>query len=179
MHNIFIDGSVDTGDISDDLTDEEIRVKIRDEYLKETSVTILLVGEETWGRKHIDWELHSSMFDGKINKKSGILVISLPSTGHVSATASHDNEKQIIHPGVNNWINLDTRSACDQIYPLMPDRVADNLLKKEAKISVIPWNRIAENPEILRFLIEATYNDRTVCEYDLSRPLRRKNHSDI
>lgn len=61
-YDIFIDRSVDTGDISDDLSDEKIRKKIRDEYLRDT-VTILLVGTETKNRKHIDWELYSSMYD--------------------------------------------------------------------------------------------------------------------
>ena len=46
-NNIFIDYSVDTGDISDDLTDEQIREKIRDEYLRDSTVTILLVGTGT------------------------------------------------------------------------------------------------------------------------------------
>ena len=77
-NEVFIDGSVETGDISDDLTDEEIRIMIRDDYLKDTTVTILLVGTETKYRKHIDWEIYSSMYDGKKNKKSGILVILLP-----------------------------------------------------------------------------------------------------
>lgn len=77
-NNIFIDGSVDTGGINDNLPAETIREKIRDDYLKDTTVTILLVGTETKNRKHIDWELYSSMYDGKINKKSGILVIQLP-----------------------------------------------------------------------------------------------------
>ena len=38
---IFIDASVDTGDIQDHLTDEVIRQKIRDEYLRDSTVTIL------------------------------------------------------------------------------------------------------------------------------------------
>ena len=79
QHNIFIDRSVDTGDISDDLSDERIREKIRDEYLKDSSVTILLAGTDTWRRKHIDWEIYSSMYDGRVNKKSGIIVVNLPS----------------------------------------------------------------------------------------------------
>ena len=78
-NNIFIDGSVDMGEIPDDWTSQQIREYIRDEHLKDTSVTILLVGTETKNRKHIDWELFSSMYDGKKNKKSGILVINLPS----------------------------------------------------------------------------------------------------
>ena len=69
IHNIFIDGSVDTGDIDDRLDNETIRQIIRDNYLKDTTVTILLVGTETMNRKHIDWELKSSMINGSVNKK--------------------------------------------------------------------------------------------------------------
>ena len=54
-NNIFVDRSVDTGDIPDNLSDEQIREKIRDEYLRDSTVTILLVGEETKYRKHVDW----------------------------------------------------------------------------------------------------------------------------
>lgn len=43
-HNIFIDASVDTGDIDDRLDDQAIRQKIRDEYLRDSSVTVVLVG---------------------------------------------------------------------------------------------------------------------------------------
>ncbi len=85
-YEIFIDGSVDTGDISDRLSHEEIREKIRDEYLRDSTVTIVLVGTETKGRKHVDWEIYSSMIDGKVNKKSGILVVNLPSTAGPSTS---------------------------------------------------------------------------------------------
>ncbi len=51
---IFIDASVDTGDIDDGLSDHAIRQKIRDEYLRDSSVTIVLVGSETKNRKHVD-----------------------------------------------------------------------------------------------------------------------------
>jgi len=51
-NDIFIDASVDTGDIDENLSDQAIRQKIRDEYLKDSSVTIVLVGTETKNRKH-------------------------------------------------------------------------------------------------------------------------------
>jgi len=35
LHQIFIDSSVDTGDIDENLDDTRIRKKIRDEYLKD------------------------------------------------------------------------------------------------------------------------------------------------
>ena len=77
-HQIFINQSVKLGEIDDSLSTETIREKIRDEYLQDSSVLILLVGLETKNRKHIDWEIYSSMRDSKKNKKSGILVINLP-----------------------------------------------------------------------------------------------------
>ena len=46
-HALFFDQSVETGDIPDFLSDEDIRQKIRDEYLRDSTVTILLVGNET------------------------------------------------------------------------------------------------------------------------------------
>lgn len=72
-NDIFIDYSVETGDIDDNLTDQQIREIIRDDYLRESTVTILLVGTETKNRKHVDWELYSSMFDGKKIKSLELL----------------------------------------------------------------------------------------------------------
>ena len=66
-HRIFVDGSVDTGDIDEtDLPDDRIREIIRDDYLADTTVTIVLVGAGTKGRKHVDWEIYSSMRDGAL-----------------------------------------------------------------------------------------------------------------
>ena len=175
MHEIFLDWSVDTGDIDDDLTDERIRELIRDEYLRDSTVTILLVGTETKGRKHVDWEIYSSMYDGRVNKKSGILVINLPITGCTYYWTTHLREKEIVYPEVTDWQSIDTRGEYERLYPHMPARIIDNLLNKDAKISVTSWDKVANSPQILAFLIEATHKDRTACEYDLSRPMRRAN----
>jgi len=170
---MFIDGSVDTGDISDDLDDEAIRENIRDEYLRDSTVTIVLVGLETKGRKHVDWEIYSSMFDGRINKKSGVLVINLPSINCTYFTASHEGEKEKLYPEVTSWTTIKKRSVYESRYPYMPDRIIDNLLTKEAKISVVNWNKIENDLSALEFLIDATFNDRVICDYDLSRSMRR------
>lgn len=175
LYPIFIDYSVDTGDISDLLDDHSIREKIRDEYLRDSTVTIVLVGTETKRRKHVDWEIYSSMYDGRINKKSGILVINLPSINCTYYTAAHAYEKERIYPENTSWITIESRSEYESRYPYMPDRIIDNLLKKEAKISVVNWNKIENDFGALDFLINATYNDRANCIYDLSRPMRRAN----
>ena len=176
MYRIFEDASVDTDDIDDSLDDETIRRKIRDEYLRDSSVTIVLIGIETMKRKHVDWEIYSSMFDGAVNRQSGVLVINLPSTGCTYYTAAHGNvEKATLYPENTSWTSITSREEYEKRYPYMPARIIDNLLTKKAKVSVANWDRIAGNVESLRFLIDTTFNDRTTCEYDLSQPLRRAN----
>ncbi len=175
-YGIFIDWSVDTGDIPDYLSDEAIREKIRDEYLRDSTVTIVLVGLETKKRKHVDWEIYSSMFDGKVNKKSGILVVNLPSTEtEYSIHAAHSGEKETVYPKIESWVSIDSSAEYERRFPYMPDRIIDNLLKAGAKVSVTNWDRIERNPDALRFLIDVAFADRDSCEYDLSRSMRRAN----
>ncbi len=171
---MFIDMSVDTGDISDDQT---IRRIIRDQYLKESTVTILLAGVETKTRKHIDWEIYSSMIDGAKNKKSGILVINLPETNCTYYTAPHAGEKDRLYPDTKSWTTLKSSEKFKERYPHLSDRMIDNLLKPEAKISVVNWSKIAEDIDNLEFLIDAAFKDRAICHYDFSSPMRRKNSS--
>jgi hypothetical protein len=174
-YRIFIDGSVELGDISDSLPHETIRRIIRDDFLNDSTVTVLLAGLETWGRKHVDWELKSSMIDGSRNRKSGIVVIVLPEADLGYFTAAHEEEKSAVFPDCTSWTNLTTRAAFEERYPWMPDRIVDNLVKPEAKISVIPWQRVVNNPECLRVLIDTAARDRLICEYDLSREMRMNN----
>ena len=171
---VFIDRSVDSGEISEDLSDETIREKIRDEYLRDSTVTILLAGAETKWRKHIDWELYSSMFDGVRNKKSGIFVVNLPSTICTYVSAAHgDEEKQLIHPDITSWGSIDNRAEYERRYPHFPDRIIDNLIAPKAHISVVPWGKLT--PRNLEFLVDVTFERRGDCEYDLHRRMRRRN----
>ena len=77
--NVIIDRSVNTGDIDDTgLNVETIRQKIRDDYIRDATVTIVLIGPCTWQRKHVDWEIASSLRQTKRNSRCGLLGILLP-----------------------------------------------------------------------------------------------------
>lgn len=76
--DIFIDKSVGDGDIDDDCKTETIWQKIRDDYLSDSTVTIVLIGKETWKRKYVDWEISSSIRDTKNSSRSGLIGILLP-----------------------------------------------------------------------------------------------------
>lgn len=75
---VFISKSVQIGDINPLLPVDTVREKIRDEYLRDSSVTVVLVGTETWKRKHVDWEIASSIRQTKHSSRSGLLGIILP-----------------------------------------------------------------------------------------------------
>lgn len=172
-NNVFIDGSVDMGEIPDNWDAQHIREYIRDNHLKDTTVTILLVGTETKNRKHIDWELFSSMYDGKVNKKSGILVINLPSVCCQYHTLCTKEEKEAILPNQKTWVSINDRSEFDRRYPYMPARIIDNLLKKGVSISVINWDDLSV--EKLKLLIDKAYDARSNNDYDMSREMRMRN----
>lgn len=79
MGGNIIDESVGDGDIDDDLPTETMRRIIRDKFIRDASVTVVLIGKCTWQRKHVDWEIGSSLRDAPLNRRCGLLGILLPS----------------------------------------------------------------------------------------------------
>lgn len=77
-YDIMVSKSVQIGDIDSNLPTERIRQRIRDEYLRDSTVTVALIGSETWKRKHVDWEIGSSIRQTEYNSRSGLLGIILP-----------------------------------------------------------------------------------------------------
>ncbi len=76
---VAIDKSVDTGDIDDtNLKVTRVRQIIRDNYIRDATVTVVLIGPCTWQRKHVDWEIGSSLRKTKKNSRCGLLGILLP-----------------------------------------------------------------------------------------------------
>ncbi len=78
IYDVLETKAVSDGDIDHYLKTETIRQKIRDEYIRSASVTVVLIGSETWKRKHVDWEISSSIRDTKYNSRTGLLGILLP-----------------------------------------------------------------------------------------------------
>lgn len=79
QYDIMLSQSVQIGDINPYLATDTIRQKIRDEYLRDSTVTVVLIGSQTWQRKHVDWEIGSSIRQTALNPRSGLIGILLPS----------------------------------------------------------------------------------------------------
>ena len=179
-YGIFEDRSVGTGDIQDDdRSSESIRRQIRDEYLRDSEVTILLCGVETRWRKHVDWELKSSMIDGRVSRRSGVLVVNLPGVAEGRATVGLPQEREVLWRGhAGPWTAFARRSQFEEMYPLMPARITDNLLlPKRVAMSVVHWNDVVHDPTRLKWLVDATAAVGRLNDYDLRRPMRRRNHT--
>lgn len=171
--SIFEDCSVHENEIDDTgLTSEEIRRIIRDDYIKDATVLILLCGQNTKKRKHIDWEIHAAMYDSETNRQMGIIVINLPTISQ-SIRASSNEEKPLLSNS-SNWYRIDNRTDYEQHYPYMPSRIIDNFVK-DVPITVVDWNRISSNPQILKELIDNAFKRRFDFSYDHSAPLRKQN----
>lgn len=78
MGGDIVDKSVEDGDIDPYTKTDTIRQKIRDEFIADASVTVVLVGPRTWQRKHVDWEIGSSLRKTQYNPRCGLLGILLP-----------------------------------------------------------------------------------------------------
>lgn len=108
VEEAVISGAVNDGDIDVNASTERIADVIRDKYLRNTTVTTVLIGRETWKRKHVDWEIASSIRHSLLNSRSGLVGIILPT-----------------HPS----FNTSTYDPC-----LVPARLMDNIQCGYAKI---------------------------------------------
>lgn len=66
-------------DIVDSNNTDYVMRRIRELYMQNTSVTIVMVGRNTWKRRYVDWEIAASLRNGIGNPANGLLGIRLPS----------------------------------------------------------------------------------------------------
>ena len=77
------------GEIPRGLKVEEIDRRIREKHLRDSTVTVVLIGTDTWRRKFVDWEMAATIRDTEFNPRSGLLGILLPTHPSFAQTAYH------------------------------------------------------------------------------------------
>ena len=87
VYNIMDSRSVRIGGIPIGQNTDEVARRIRDDYLKDATVTVVLIGEDAWRRKHVDWEIAATVRDTDANPRGGLIGILLPS--HPSFRSDH------------------------------------------------------------------------------------------
>ena len=110
VYDIMDSRSVKMGDIPNGLDLDEISRRIRDDYLSDSTVTVVLVGKDTWRRKHVDWEIAATVRDTDANPRSGLLGILLP--GHPSF-GKDDYDPYVIPPRLHDNVECDFAELYD------------------------------------------------------------------
>jgi len=72
-------GVSDEDDFVDSDNTDYIMDYIREVYLTDSTVTIVMVGKGTWASRYVDWEVFSTLRNDKNNRRSGLMAITLPS----------------------------------------------------------------------------------------------------
>lgn len=130
-HNI-VDKSVQHEDIDDRQrpTDDILRI-IREEYIADATVTVVLIGKRTWQRKYVDWEISASLRHTSANPRCGLLGILLPG-----------------HPDYRD----------DEYNPhLLPPRLADNCSGDNPFAEIHDWPGGNNRPARVREWIHRAY----------------------
>lgn len=94
----YVLGANDNDKFINSTNPEYVMTQIREKYLLDTTVTIVLIGSCTHSRRYVDWELKSSLRQGNYIP-NGVMGIILPSQGksaylppRLKANWSEDNE---------------------------------------------------------------------------------------
>lgn len=76
----YVLGANGNDDFIDSTNTNYVMQQIRERYLKDSTVTIVLNGSCTHSRRYVDWEIKSSLQQGN-SLPNGLLAINLPSVG--------------------------------------------------------------------------------------------------
>lgn len=117
-HDVFIYRAVREMDnnIINSNNHDYIMRRIRELYLTNSTVTIVMIGQCTWSRKYVDWEIASTLRNDSINKRSGLMAITLPSVANIVKT---------LPPRFNDNLNGDNGYAKWYKYPTSASSLAN------------------------------------------------------
>ena len=171
-------------------TDEQIRKEIRDKFLRDVDVTIVILGSDTINRKHIDWEIRSTLhkFD---NKRQGSIVVINALTNEESwllESSLVELHDQSVFPAGRSWPK--NNEVTLEKFKWLPQRLSnsivnqynyENCLKGEydhAVFPIISYNKVKNNINILQEAINQAINFKTKNQgkWDLNSKMRRKNN---
>lgn len=153
MEGYIVDKSVHDGDIDDQrLVTSEIRRRIRDSFIADATVTVVLVGPCTWRRKHVDWEIGSSLRNTKKNSRCGLLGILLPNhpnyntkklNQHLVPPRLSDNCSEGGYASMHKWSNSPrlVQKWIDKAFDRRGDCNPNNRRKQFGKNSGIPCSQ--------------------------------------
>ena len=133
--DVFIAKALDvtyTDDIINSTDPEYVMRQVREKYLTDSTVTIVLWGKCTAVRRYVDMEIASSLRNDPVNKRSGLLGINLKSFGKANKASDRfkdnwgsdddsDYAKYITYPSSKQQLRNAIQTAYDRRTTREPD----------------------------------------------------------
>jgi len=122
FNDVFIPkvlGVSDTDDFIDSTDTDYVMRRIRELYLTDSTVTIVMTGKCTWARRYVDWEVASSLRNDPNNRRSGLVAITLKSVASSASKqllARVDDNVDSDHNGYARWRVYPTSSGSLRSY---------------------------------------------------------------
>ena len=144
MGDRIVDKSIYVGEIVDTNypTADTLR-HIREEYISEATVAVVLVGPRTWQRKFVDWEIGAVLRDTEMNPRCGLIGILLPT-----------------HP------NFGSPTYNPR---LIPPRLADNCSGDSPFAKIVSWRGRSRANDVQSYIHSAFFSRRKQPDPDNSR----------
>ena len=140
----IVDKSVNIGDIEGNSPPTEATLqRIRERYIATASVTVVLIGQCTWQRKYVDWEIGAGLRDTATNPRCGLLGLLLPGHSDYGTARFH--------------------------HSLIPPRLSDNCGSNSTFAAVHDWPGPQGADEIKRWIHQAFLRRRRQPDPDISR----------
>jgi hypothetical protein len=141
-------GVSDSDPFIDSDNTEYILDKVREKYLTDSTVTIVLIGKCTWARRYVDWEVYSSLRNDRNNRRNGLVAITLPSAANYSGK---------------------------KLPPRVDDNVMRD--RNNNDIGYARWNKYPASSASLRTWIEDAFNARSTRAHLIKNTRPRKKYN--
>jgi hypothetical protein len=132
--------------VNSDVTEYVLR-RIREKYLADSTVTIVMVGRCTWERKYVDWEIASTLRNDANNGRSGLMGITLPSIANYAdrkaparlQNNAHLNGRNDRNGGYGRWWKYPTsddnlRQHIEDAYAARSDAARTRLIQPRGEL---------------------------------------------
>ena len=106
-------GASMAGDVIDSTSSDYIKQRIRSLYLSDSTVTLVMIGAATWGRRFVDWEIAASLRNTSTSLRNGLVAITLPSVSNSHERQLPQRVKDNLdgQNGYARWMKYPTNTA--------------------------------------------------------------------
>lgn len=115
-HDVLISrgiGASMAGDVIESTNADYIKRRIRELYLRDSTVTLVMVGINTWGRRFVDWEVAASLRNTSTTSRNGLVAITLPSVANLSGRKPPERVSDNVDgdEGYARWMKYPTSAS--------------------------------------------------------------------